>query len=74
MNYMNEYKNWKESPYLTPGQKAELEGIDVVASGGITYYHEIETLAKMNISGAILGKALYTGALDIEKALEIVKE
>ncbi len=28
MNYMNEYKNWIESPYLTPGQKAELEGID----------------------------------------------
>lgn len=27
MNYMNEYKKWKESPYLTPGQKAELEGI-----------------------------------------------
>lgn len=55
-------------------QLAELDGIDVVASGGITYYHEIESLAKMNISGAILGKALYTGALDLEKALKIVKE
>ena len=55
-------------------QLSALEGIDVVASGGITYYHEIEVLAKMNISGAILGKALYTGALDLEKALSIVKE
>ena len=54
-------------------QLSALDGIDVVASGGITYYHEIEALAKMNISGAILGKALYTGALDLEKALEIVK-
>ena len=53
---------------------SQLEGIDVVASGGITYYNEIEALAKMNISGAILGKALYTGALDLEKALKIVKE
>ena len=53
---------------------ASLDGIDVVASGGITYYDEIKTLAKMNISGAILGKALYTGALDLEKALNIVKE
>ena len=53
---------------------SKLEGIDVVASGGITYYDEIEALAKMNIPGAILGKALYTGALDLEKALEIVKE
>lgn len=52
---------------------SKLEGIDVVASGGITYYHEIEALAKMNISGAILGKALYTGALDLKKALECVK-
>ena len=53
---------------------ASLDGIDVVASGGITYYDEIKTLAKMNISGAILGKALYTGTLDLEKALNIVKE
>jgi phosphoribosylformimino-5-aminoimidazole carboxamide ribotide isomerase len=53
---------------------SELEGIDVVASGGITYYDEIQALAKMNISGAILGKALYTGAIDLEKALMIVKE
>ena len=52
---------------------ATLEGIDVVASGGITYYEEIEKLARMKVSGAILGKALYTGALDLEKALECAR-
>ena len=52
---------------------AALEGIDVVASGGITYYEEIEKLASLGVSGAILGKALYTGALDLEKALECAR-
>ena len=52
---------------------SEIEGLDIVASGGITYYEEIEKLQDMNIYGAILGKALYLGALEFDKALEITK-
>ena len=39
------------------------------ASGGITYYEELKTLSEMGVWGAILGKALYTGALDLTQAL-----
>ena len=44
------------------------------ASGGITYYEELKTLSEMGIWGAILGKALYTGALDLTEALTYERE
>lgn len=46
-----------------------LPNLNITASGGITFYDEITTLEEMGIYGAILGKALYTGAIDLEKAL-----
>ena len=52
---------------------SEIDGLNIVASGGITYYEEIEKLRDMNIYGAILGKALYLGAIDLKKALEVAK-
>lgn len=51
-----------------------IEGLDIVASGGITFEHEIETLAEMGTSGAILGKALYTGKLDLARAVAIAEK
>lgn len=53
---------------------AKIEGLDIVASGGITFEQELETLTEMNISGAILGKALYTGRLDLARAVEIAEK
>ncbi len=53
---------------------AKIENLNIVASGGITYYNEIEELAKIGIYGAILGKSLYSGTLDLKKALEICKK
>lgn len=52
---------------------SRIKGLNVVASGGITYYSELEELSNMGIYGAILGKALYSGTLDLKKALEICK-
>ena len=52
---------------------SEIKGLDIVASGGITYENEIETLRDMGTYGAILGKALYEGKLDLSKALKIAK-
>ena len=48
---------------------SELRGLDIVASGGITFMEEITQLKKLGIYGAILGKALYEGLLDLEKAI-----
>ena len=51
-------------------QLSELD-IDIIASGGITFEHEIGTLAGYGIHGAILGKALYAGKLDLERCIRI---
>jgi phosphoribosylformimino-5-aminoimidazole carboxamide ribotide isomerase len=56
---------------------AELQGrfnMDIVASGGISSTDDVRRLAKLGVYGAILGKAIYTGAIDLCDALQIVKE
>ena len=53
-------------------QLSKIEGLDIVASGGITFYDELTTLDQMGTYGAILGKALYEGLLDLKKAVELV--
>ncbi len=49
---------------------ALIKGLNVIASGGITFYEEIDKLKSFNIYGAILGKALYTGRLDLAEVIE----
>lgn len=46
-------------------------GIGVIASGGISTLDDIKKLKEMGIYGAIIGKALYTGNIDITQALEV---
>ncbi len=45
-------------------------GLNIVASGGVSSYEDIKALRDMNIYGAILGKALYTGVLDLRTAID----
>lgn len=51
-----------------------IEGLNVVASGGVSSLSEIRKLSAMNLAGAILGKALYTGALDLREALAAARQ
>ena len=46
-----------------------IEGLQIVASGGITFADEIRTLNEMGIYGAIVGKAVYEGKLSLKDAL-----
>lgn len=50
----------------------EIEGLDIVASGGISFEEEITNL-KTKVSAAILGKAIYSGVLDLEKAVKLAE-
>ena len=43
---------------------AETAACPVIASGGIATMHELRELADRGVAGAVLGMALYTGALD----------
>ena len=53
---------------------SDIKGLNIIASGGITFEEEIRTLTKMGTYGAILGKALYEGKLDLKRALAIAEE
>lgn len=47
-----------------------IEGLDITASGGISSEEELVILKSM-VHSAILGKALYTGALDLARCVTI---
>ncbi len=47
--------------------------LDITASGGVSTMEDLRQLRKMEIYGAIIGKAYYTGAIDLAEALEVAK-
>lgn len=47
--------------------------MQIIASGGVSSLDDVERLAKKNIYGAIIGKAYYTGDIDLKKAVEAAK-
>ena len=48
-------------------------GMQIIASGGVSSIADIERLAAMELHGAIVGKAYYTGAVDLRQAIEVAK-
>ncbi len=50
---------------------AEIQGLDIIASGGVTFESEIIALREMGTYGVILGKALYEGKLELSRAIEL---
>jgi phosphoribosylformimino-5-aminoimidazole carboxamide ribotide isomerase len=48
--------------------------VPVIASGGVSNIDDIKSLMKIdNLWGVITGKALYSGALDLREAIELVR-
>ena len=47
--------------------------MDITASGGVSSMDDILALRKMDLYGAIIGKAYYTGAIDLKQAVEAVQ-
>ena len=48
-------------------------GIRLIASGGVSAMGDIGRLRALDLYGAIVGKAYYTGAIDLKKAVEAAK-
>ena len=59
---------------LYRGLVREFPSIRIVASGGVSTLDDVRALKKMNVFGAILGKALYTGAIELREAVRITEE
>ena len=47
--------------------------LDITASGGVSSMEDICRLRQMDLYGAIIGKAYYTGTIDLKEALEAAK-
>ena len=47
--------------------------MNVVASGGVSTIEDVKALREMKLYGAIIGKAYYTGAIDLREAIEVAK-
>lgn len=58
------------------GLYAELSkkySMNIIASGGVSSIEDVKRLSKLNIYGAIIGKAYYVGAINLSEAIEVAK-
>lgn len=46
--------------------------MEVIASGGVSSLKDIRKLKETGVAGVIVGKAIYTGDVDLKKALEML--
>lgn len=56
--------------YKTLSEQLE---INVIASGGVSSIEDIKKLRSLNLHGAIIGKAYYTGAISVKRAIEVAR-
>ena len=56
--------------YMELSERLKLQ---ITASGGVSTLEDVENLRRMNLYGAIIGKAYYTGDLDLKKAIEVAR-
>lgn len=51
---------------------SEIEGLEITASGGVSSIEELRELERMGVRAAIMGKALYSGRLNLRTVIEEV--
>ena len=47
--------------------------VDLIASGGVSSLEDVRVLSELGLYGAIIGKAWYTGAVDLREAIEVAQ-
>lgn len=63
-------KGTNRALYKTLSEKYTL---NVIASGGVSSIEDIRALKAANVYGAIIGKAYYIGAIDLQEAIGVAK-
>ena len=53
---------------------SEISNVQIIAAGGVSSINDIETLYSLNLSGVVLGKALYEGRLNLKQVISITKQ
>ena len=52
---------------------SEKFSMQITASGGVSSIEDIKKLRSLDLYGAIIGKAYYTGAIDLKEAIEVAR-
>lgn len=52
---------------------SESLGMQIIASGGVSSLADVKALRQINLHGAIIGKAYYTGAISLREAIEVAQ-
>jgi len=52
---------------------AEKFSMDIIASGGVSTLEDVKALRDLGAAGAIIGKAYYTGAIDLAEAIRLAE-
>ena len=52
---------------------SEKYGVPVTASGGVSDLSDVIALRKLNLYGAIIGRAYYNGAIDLKEAIKVAQ-
>lgn len=52
---------------------SEKFSMQIIASGGVSSIEDVKKLRERNLYGAIIGKAYYTGTINIKEAVEVAK-
>ena len=52
---------------------SEKYNMNFIASGGVSSIDDVKALSELGVYGAIVGKAYYTGAVNIAEAIEVAK-
>lgn len=73
------YTDIQRDGTLTGPNLASLEQLQqtinrpIIASGGVSSLADLRALAALNVAGAIVGRALYTGEIDLAQAIESIE-
>ncbi len=54
------------------GQLVKHTPLPIIASGGISSVDHLTKLSQLGVEGAIVGRALYTGDIDLKEALRVI--
>lgn len=54
-------------------EMVEKTALNVIASGGVASIEDVSALAETGVEGAITGRAIYTGSLDLREAVNLCK-
>lgn len=63
-----------EPNFAAIGELARMPNIRLLAAGGIARVAHLERLAALGVEGAIVGRAIYTGDIDLRQAISAIRE